>query len=181
MVLFEKQIMPVWFIRELKEAEQREPGSWQHVWREVFHQEEGQDRDFRQAAKTLDQAVKMLEDSLPYWDRLAKLMDLPWKELDAQLPEFFKKTKADNPLAGYLLPAMDKYVVSQRRHQTQMALFKAALAVVGGGPDKLKDIKDPYGDGPFEYKALDKGFELKSKLLSQDKPVTLTVGQRKKE
>jgi len=32
--------------------------------------------------------------------------------------------------------------------------------------EKLKDSKDPFGDGPFEYRALDKGFELKSKLLS---------------
>jgi hypothetical protein len=61
-----------------------------------------------------------------------------------------------------------------------MVLFQAALAVVQGGPDKLKDIKDPFGDGPFEYRTLDKGFELKSKLLYQDKPVTLTVGQGKK-
>ena len=58
-----------------------------------------------------------------------------------------------------------------------MALFKAALAVVKGGPDKLKDIKDPFGDGPFEYRALDKGFELKSKLLFKGQPVMLTVGK----
>ena len=62
-----------------------------------------------------------------------------------------------------------------------MALFKAAIAVVQGGPDKLKDIKDPFGDGPFEYRALDKGFELKSKLLFKGQPVTLTVGKGKKE
>jgi hypothetical protein len=181
MVLVEKQIMPVWFIHELKEAEQHEPGSWQRVWKEVFSVTEGQEPDFRPDARTLEQAVKMLEDSLPYWDRLARLMALPWKELDAQLPEFFKKTKAENPMAAYFLPAMGKAVAAQRRAQTQWALFKAALVVVEGGQDRLKDIPDPYGDGPFEYRALDRGFELKSKLLSGGKPVTLMVGQRKKE
>jgi hypothetical protein len=180
MVLIEKQIMPIWFIHELKKAEQRKPGAWQDVWKEVFNSPEGRDREFREAAKTLEQATKLVEDSLPYYDRLAKVMALPWKEVDAQLPEFFKKTKADNPLASYFLPAMDKVVAAQRRAQTQMALFKAALAVVQGGPDKLKDVKDPFGE-PFEYRALDKGFELKSKLRYADKPVTLTVGQRKKE
>ena len=50
----------------------------------------------------------------------------------------------------------------------------------GRGPDKVKATKDPFGDGPFEYRKLDRGFELKSKLVNQDKPVTLTVGQRKK-
>ena len=48
-------------------------------------------------------------------------------------------------------------------------------------PDKLKDIKDPFANGPFEYRPLAKGFELKSKLLFRDQPVTLTVGQTKQE
>jgi hypothetical protein len=74
---------------------------------------------------------------------------------------------------------MDKLAAAQRRAQTQMALFKAALAVVQGGPDKLKDIQDPFGEGPFAYQPLDRGFELKSKLLyHNEKPVTLTVGHR---
>lgn len=60
-------------------------------------------------------------------------------------------------------------------------MFKAAIAVVQDGPDKLKEIRDPFGDGPFEYHALDKGFELKSKLLFRDQPVMLTVGHGIKE
>ena len=57
-----------------------------------------------------------------------------------------------------------------------MALFKAALGVVAGDADKLKDFKDPFGDGPFEYRSLEKGFELKSKLLFKGQPVILTFG-----
>jgi hypothetical protein len=76
---------------------------------------------------------------------------------------------------------MDKIMARERRYQAQIALFKAALAVVQGGPGKLKDTKDPFGDGPFEYRALGKGFELKSNLCYEEKPVTLTVGQREKE
>ena len=56
-------------------------------------------------------------------------------------------------------------------------MLEAAMAVVQGGPDKLKDIKDPFGDGPFEYRALDEGFELKSKLTFNAQPVSLTVGR----
>jgi hypothetical protein len=48
-------------------------------------------------------------------------------------------------------------------------------------PGIAEEIQDPFGDGPFEYRALDKGFELKSKLLHHEKPVTLTVGQGRKE
>ena len=55
------------------------------------------------------------------------------------------------------------------------------IAVAESGPNKLEEIKDPFGSGPFEYRPLEKGFELKSKLLFEGQPVTLTVGQRKKE
>jgi hypothetical protein len=76
---------------------------------------------------------------------------------------------------------MDKYVAAQRRSQAQMAILKAALAVVQGGPEKVKEFRDPFGDGSFEYRRLDTGFELKSKLLFKDQPVTLTVGAGKSE
>jgi hypothetical protein len=181
MVLLEKQIAATWIIRELKEVEEHKKGAWQEVWKEVFDHPEGSGRDLLGTAKTFKQAVKLLEDLLPFYDQLAKVTALPWKEFDARYPEFVKKAKADNPLAGYVLPNMGKVAEAQRRARTQLALFKAALAVVQGGPAKLKDIKDPFGDGTFEYRALDKGFELKSKLLYGGKPVTLTVGQGKKE
>ena len=71
------------------------------------------------------------------------------------------------PLAGTLLPAIDVIRAKQERGQARMAMLLAAIAFVEGGPEKLKEIKDPFGDGPFEYKALDQGFELKSKLLSK--------------
>ncbi len=143
---------------------------------------QSQNRDGVQAAKTFQQAIKMLEDLLPFYDQLAVMMVLPWKEFDAQYPEFVKKAQAASPLAAdfFGLPIMDQVVARERRYQTQMALFKAALAVVQSGPDQLKDIKDPFDDGPFEYRALDKGFELKSKLtLSRE--ARNTDGRRREE
>jgi hypothetical protein len=193
MVLSEKQIGLKWVIETMKEAERHKQGSWKEVWKSIFDAPEGQNRDVVQSVKTFEQAVQYLEDLLPLYDQLAKVTALPWKEFDAQYPEFVKKAKAvkplsdfvlppaANPQSSFILPPMDKIVARERRYQAQMALFKAALAVVQGGPDKLKDLQDPFGDGPFEYRALDKGFELKSKLLAQEKPVTLTVGQGKKE
>jgi hypothetical protein len=184
MVLVEKQVGPLWLIQRLKKAEQRKPGSWRVVWKEIVDLPteggEGPGREVKSVA-TFEEAIKMLEGSLPLYDQLAKLAALPWKELDAQYPEFVKKAKAANPLAGYLLPTTYHIVARERRARARMALFKAALAVVQGGKDKLKDFKDPFGDGPFEYRALDKGFELKSKLFFKEQPVMLTVGTGKKE
>jgi hypothetical protein len=191
MVLSEKKIGLMWVIEQLKTAEQTKEGSWQGVWKNIFAAP--QDRDLAQSAKTFEQAVKLLEDLLPLYDELAKVTALPFKEFDVQYPQFVKKAKAArplaglvlpaaaNPLVGFILPPMDEIVARERRYQTQMALFKAALAVVQGGPDKLKDVKDPFGDEPFAYRALDKGFELKSKLLYKGQPVSLVVGQAKQE
>src|SRR5262249_47277332 len=178
---------------KMKEAERSKEGSWKDVWKNLFDVRDGQHRDIMQSVKTFEEAAHLLEDLLPVYDELARLLALPWKEFDEQYPQFVKKAKAAkplcdfvlpsaaNPVSSFILPPMDKIVARERRYQAQFALFKAALAVVQGGPDKLKDIKDPFGDGPFEYRALDKGFELKSKLLYNERPVTLTVGQRKKE
>jgi hypothetical protein len=62
--------------------------------------------------------------------------------------------------------------------ETSMLMLRAAAAIVQEGPDKLKDFKDPYRSGPFGYRALQGGFELKSALVVEGKPVTLTVGGR---
>jgi hypothetical protein len=191
MVLSEKQIGLKWVIDKMKEAEGHKKGSWKDVWKNLFDVPEGRNRDMVQSVKTFEQAVQFLEELLPLYDELANMTALPWKEFDAQYPEFAKKAKAvkplsdfvlppaAGPLSSFILPPMDKIMANERRYQAQIALFKAALAVVQGSPDKLKDIKDPFGDGPFEYRPLDKGFELKSKLRGNEKPLTLTVGQRK--
>jgi hypothetical protein len=180
----EKETGAAWLIRELKEAERQKAGSWRDVWKELLSAPgEGDvvDPNLAKSAQTYEQAIKLIEDVLPYYDELAKVLELPWKDFDTQYPDFVKKSKAANPLAPYLLPNLDKIIPADRRARAQLALFKAAVAVVQGGPDKLKDVPDPFGDGPFDYKALDKGFELKSKLIFRGQPVTLTVGQVKKE
>ena len=186
MVLNEKETGLVWLIRKLEEAERHKEGSWRDIWSQYVDLPDeggqGTNRAAVQSVKTLEQATKMLEALLPFYDQLAMMMALPWKEFDARFPEFVKKANAASPLAGVLgLPIMDQVVARERRNRTQMALFKAAIAVVRGGPDRLKEINDPFGDGPFDYRALDKGFALKSKLLFKGQPVMLTVGREKNE
>ena len=174
----------MWLIGELKAAERRQEGSWQGVWNETFDapNEAGANpgRETARAVKTFDQAVKALEDILPWYDQLAEVAALPREGFDRRYPELVGRAKAASPAGGLLLPSLDRMVEVQRRGQALRSLFKAAIAVVQGGPEKLKDVKDPFGDGPFEYRALGKGFELKSKLIFRGQPVTLMAGQVKK-
>jgi hypothetical protein len=175
----EKDSFLGWMVREVRAAERRKAGSWQEVWRALYAGEtDAETKAAAESVQSADEAVKRLEELLPVYDELAKLVALPWKEFDARYPEFTRKAKAANPLAAAILPAVDKVLANQRRAQARLAMFKAAVAVVRGGPDKVKESKDPFGDGPFGYRAVGDGFELSSKLTYQGKPVVLTVGKK---
>jgi hypothetical protein len=175
----ENQSFLGWMIRELKATEKAKPGSWQKLWKEVLSAPtEGPPVEAATAVKTFDDAVKVAEGLIPMYAELAKLTELPAKEFDAKYPEFAKKAEAANPLAKDVLPAVDKVMASRRRADVRLAMLKTAIAVVQHGPDAVKETKDPFGDGPFAYKATDGGFELKSKLTIKDQPVTLVVGKK---
>lgn len=88
-----------------------------------------------------------------------------------------RKSK-ENPFTQGLFPALDKIFQVRARSQTRAGLIEAAFAVADKGPDVLKDYRDPFGDGPFEYKKTDGGFELASKFKYKDEPVTLRIGPK---
>jgi hypothetical protein len=171
-----KKWMGGWIVPHLRAEEQRQKGAGLELWKKFL------DNDTPASLKnvgTLEEVIKLVEDGIPVYDDLARLAALPNDQFDAQYPAFKQKTKADHPLAALLLPAIDQLRAKQQRQQARMAMLLAGIAVVESGQEKLKEIKDPFGPGPFEYRALDKGFELKSKLLFEGQPVTLTIGQRK--
>jgi hypothetical protein len=176
----ETQMGPVWMLREMKKAEDAQTGGWQAVWNEVLslnsEEPDSSLHKFAQSVKTYEQARKKLEDHIAMSQKLEKIAALPWKEFDSRYAEFLNQLKSD-PNAGFLLPNLDKFVPSQRRATTQMALFKAARSIVVGGPDKVKETVDPFGNGPFEYRAQGKGFELKSAFVFKDHPMSLAVGR----
>ena len=174
-ILQEKKSMLSSIVQQLRDAERHRPGSWRELWKQ-FLDFPGIPEDL-QKIESLDECVRQLEALPPVYDEMARLVELPKPEFDAKYPAFKQKTNDANPLAGTVLPAIDKIFSQQHKHEARTAMLLAAIAVAEGGPEKLKEIKDPFGSGPFEYRPLDKGFELTSKLLFEDKPVTLIVGQ----
>jgi len=174
-VRFEKRWMAGWIIPQLRAEEQRQKGAGLELWKKFIDSPESPAA--LREPKSLDEAIKLVEDTIPIYDDLARMAALPNDQFEAQYPAFKQKTKADHPLAALLLPSIDSLRAKEQRHQARMGMLLAGIAVVEGGPDKLKEIKSPFG--PYEYKVLDKGFELKAKLLYEGQPVTLAIGQRK--
>jgi len=174
----EKKYMAGWIITHLKYEEGRRPGAWREFWKGLLSGDgETKIPDSVKNLTSVGEAIKMVEDLLPVYDELAHYLSLPNEQFDKEYPAFKEKTKAAQPFAGVLLPAIDQIRGKEQRGQARLEMLLAGIAVAEGGPDKLKEIKDPFGTGPFEYQALDKGFELKSKLMFEGQPVTLKIGR----
>jgi hypothetical protein len=174
----EKKHMAGYVIRELTRAEKEKPGVWRDLYLKMLGPEAPESA--KQVA-TLEEATRLVERLFPVYDEMEKLTKLSKEEFDSQYPAFKEKQEAANPLADVLLPSLDKVLARERRNQARLAMLLTAIAVADTGPDALKAIPDPFGKGPFEYRKTDGGFELKSQLEFEGKPVTLTVGKSKKQ
>ena len=111
------------------------------------------------------------------YQALAEMGSLPLPEFDRQATALQEKMKTDCPFAArFLFGTLPRLRYADADSEARMAMLKAAIAVVLNGPDRLKDSKDPFGDGPFEYSKVGEGFVLKSKLMPpQGNPSTLSV------
>ena len=128
--------------------------------------------------ETVNGLVREFEKAREYYTQWAETGTLPLAEFERQTKVIEERLKKDCPFtAADLFPAVAKIRYKDAASQARMAMLKAAIAVVLDGPDRLKDFKDPFGDGPFEYRPIGNGFQLKSKLLYDDQPVALTVAE----
>jgi hypothetical protein len=171
----EREYFLVWIARKLEEEEKRNPGAGLKMWNNFLGTE---GPEALRKVQSVDQAIKLTEDVIPVYDELEKLVALPHAEFDARYPDFKQQNLKPDTAAAFLIPQIDSLLAKERRSQARVSMLLAAIAVAEGGPDRLKDIDDPFGDGPFEYRKLDNGFELISQLKYEGQPVALTVGQK---
>jgi hypothetical protein len=134
----------------------------------------------QQCGGTAEGVLQRAEEMRPAYAVMAEKLDLPLDQFEMEGGREAQK-RAGNPLFKLLFPALTHVRRAQARAEVRHGLLRAALAVQVDGRDALKQHPDPVGGGPFEYVPFEGGFELRSKLKQQDdKPVTLTVGQRSK-
>jgi hypothetical protein len=118
-----------------------------------------------------------------YYDRMIAMAKLPLDEMKEKDKELMAELKRNGPkdyLAYWLMPGLSGARQAEVRHLSRMALFDAGLAVLEQGEQALKDPKhkDPYGDGPFDYRDTDNGFVLTSDWeIAPGKKLSLTFGK----
>jgi RNA polymerase sigma factor (sigma-70 family) len=126
---------------------------------------------------TPEGVLKFVEEMRPASVPLAKKLDLPADQVDKEFEREEKKL-AGNPVFQVFAPVLHNVRSRQARAEVRRALLSAALAVRLDGRDALKNHPDPVGGGPFQYAAFDGGFELRSRLKQDERPLSLTVGRR---
>ncbi|HQR05968.1 MAG TPA: hypothetical protein PLN21_04045 [Gemmatales bacterium] len=177
----EKTYMNGWLLKQMEAAEMQKPGEWRTILQSLFSPDAREKEGNQKVLDSIDTFAKAKQysnDLMAVYDELFKAFNLPYAEQADRLWELTQQARKNNPLAVLLLPALNKTHAAQNRYQAKLALFLAALAVAEKGPDELKAITDPFGNGPFEYKQLPQGFELTSKLKSTDgKQVSYSVGK----
>jgi len=126
------------------------------------------------AGGTPQAVITCLNDLDPYFKQVPALFALPEDQFQAQYAALTKKFDA-NPMAKLVLSPYSNVYYSASRTRARVAMLQAAIAVSLDGHDKLKDFQDPFGQGPFQFRLIEAGFELQSVLTRQSDPVTLTV------
>ncbi len=95
--------------------------------------------------------------------------------------------EVSNPLVTALLGVHARLRFEEAKIQTKYAMLEAGVLIMMEGPQAVSKVRDPYGDGQFEYRKLDKGFELVSDLkhrpdsAGRRAPVVLAIGAPEKE
>jgi hypothetical protein len=176
----ERQNFKGWVIRWLKDLERSGAGDLRAKVRALLDPSP----DSEEILKLVDdnsakRLIQVLENLGPFYDEQCRLVVLPRDQFLAQWPDL-QKRQSTNAVARAILPATAKVLDARDRYRARFAMLKAAVAVVRDGQAALAKHPDPFGSGPFEYKALPQGFELRSKLTLEGKPVTLTVGPPEK-
>jgi hypothetical protein len=125
--------------------------------------------------------LKQIDEAARLYDELAGISVLPSAEFKPAADAIHKQYVQLNPFAAAVAPNVEAMRYASDRVIVRFAMLHAAVAIVSAGTGELKSFKDPFGEGPFEYRPLKGGFELKSKLRSKDRPPAIvTVGMRVK-
>ncbi len=173
----EEKWMLGWLRREFVEAGCRDDAERTKFMETLV----GDDPKAKQAAEALlkqpEDLKRLLDEVDAYYDEMVLLLDLPMAEQEVAWSELEDRIQGDsNALAQLLLPAIGKAAQAEHVAVARAAMLRAAIDMVHGGPARLRNYPDPFGDKPLQRKDLADGFELRSAALHRDEPATLLIG-----
>lgn len=186
----EKELYLGWIIKQLRAVPANQPSEFQRLLFTCFGDEDSKKQidELAGTPPSREKVFTLLEATKPLYDEAADLTAVSWTDWPTQWRAFeqrLQQIKANNPFLEKWMLNLPLIRSREAKNRATWAMLKAALAAVQSGPEALKNHPDPYSDGPFQYRPLNPGFELQSKLQSlhnagqERQPVVLTVGQRR--
>jgi hypothetical protein len=128
------------------------------------------------AGGTSDGFLKLVREMKPMYVRVARIAALPEPEFNDQIKLFYADVQASrNPLLQELFPALEKARAKEFAILAELAMVRAAVEYKLHGKAGLERVRDPFGNGPFEFhrfvfEGVDRGFELKSAYAGREFP-----------
>lgn len=182
----EKQCFGGWMRRQVEQSKAKHETLAQALWIGEFLTTTS--NAGAKAAKPKDEGVQALAGNWEGFERqisaleqdydeLARILGLPHAEVEPALAEFNKRwqeNKSTRLLSFLALPAVVGCYNKQAQLVAETFMLKSAIEMQLDGRSKVLESRDPFGDGPFEVSETAGGIELKSKLIADKKPVTLT-------
>jgi hypothetical protein len=183
-----------WIVRKLQELRKAYPGNDAKVMEAFRHSGIVEVGDFSGVTNfwprllaasggTSDGALKLLDEWAGFFPRLARAMELPPAEYEAQAKQLGAEINASpNPFVNIykLILGSQSWQFRSRefRCQAQSAMVHAAVEYKLHGEAGLKGVTDPFGSGPFSFrrfvfKGADRGFELKSAYAGPESPFVM--------
>jgi hypothetical protein len=112
--------------------------------------------------------VKLLQDEEPLYARAGRILSLPRAEFESQVKQFVVEIEQSrNPFVSLTFPAIAKCRPKEFAILAELAMVRAAVAYKTNGEAGLRDVRDPFSDGPFQFQrfvfeGVDRGFKLQS-------------------
>lgn len=114
------------------------------------------------------------------YDTCYGFMSLPPDEVNTKFGEYVAQLRDEeigNPLAELFLPALGGARLTEAAYETQKTMLRASFALFAGDHGALDrpEYRDPFGDGPFQWKRVEGGSELISDLNKGGQPIKLFI------
>jgi hypothetical protein len=186
-----------WLVRKIHELQKRYPGDDTRALNEFresvvpAYESVGYTdlwpRVMSASGGTTEGVLKLLRETEPLYERVAKIMALPQPEYETQIKEFSAELhKSQNPFfatfdlfTGWAF-GRERVPFRSREFkvQAELAMFHAAVAYKLGGESSFKNVTDPFGNGPFgfrrfKFKGVDRGFEVRSAYVGDEAPFVM--------
>jgi len=113
-----------------------------------------------------------------HYTEVGELLDLPIDQFIPKFREYIRKLDgAGNPFSQVAIvecPGIPGAYLQSRNLRAQWTILRVASSIFRRGPGTVKEAADPYGNGPLKYDVSPDGFMLRSALVIDGKPVTLS-------